>query len=587
LELKTKLLTDGYLEAEEVQTTKADGSISFGLTSARQLDIDGRKCAVTAWQDITKLKRAEAALRAAHKRFDEAMAVIPVVIWWVTFDQGKATDAYISLEVDRILRLPEGTLRNDWDGLMARIHPEDIAHVQHEIALSFQHPGTNHQVEYRLQRADGTSAWIRTSGVGRLGPNGTIHGFGISEDITAQRLAAAEQERLAQQLQQSQKLESLGRLAGGIAHDFNNILTAILGNLDLVTMQLEPGDPRLARLREAHSAGRKAADLTRHLLALSRQKIIEPRVVDLNELVDNASRLLERLLGENIRLRKVLHANLWSVKVDPNQIEQVLINLAVNARDAMPEGGTLTLETSHVQLDKTYCENHPEATVGPHVMLAVSDTGCGMTPEVKASVFEPFFTTKPPGQGTGLGLAMVHGLIRQHGGSIAFYSEPGQGTTFKVYLPALHVKPTSLGLSTHLPTVKGGTETIFLVEDDEGVRRLAGDVLSQLGYRIFSFESVSSALEAASCHNGEIDLLLTDVVLPEHNGRWLADQLLSLFPTMKVLFSSGYTADVIVHHGVLEENIHFLEKPYSTDALAIAVRRILDGEELVRLATAL
>ncbi len=578
-ELKDKLQSEGYLEGEEVVTTNANGIVSVGLSSTRLLEIDGRMCAVTAWQDVTELKRTETALREANERFDEAMAAIPVTIWRMTLDeQGGVHDAYVSPEADRILGLPEGTLRNDWEGLMARIHGEDQSSVADQIREAVLQPGARpRQVEYRVVRPDGGVRWIRTSGQTRVGEDGRIQAFGISEDITSQRQAAAERERLAQQLQQAQKLESLGRLAGGIAHDFNNILTAILGNLDLVMMQMAPGDLRLERLRDAQAAGRRAAELTRHLLALSRRKIIEPRVVDLNELVGNASRLLERLIGEDVRLRKALQPNLWAVKVDPSQIEQILINLAVNARDAMPVGGTLTLETAHVVLDDEYCETHPDAIVGPHVMLAVSDTGCGMMPEVKASIFEPFFTTKPQGQGTGLGLAMVHGLVRQHGGSIAFYSEPGQGTTFKVYLPAVDLQAQPLRLSTNPPASRGGAETILLVEDDAGVRRLASEVLVQLGYRILAFDSVGPAIEAAESHQGAIDLLLTDVILPDHNGRWLADRLRAMRPGIKVLFSSGYTANVIVHHGVLEEGIHFLEKPYTTEALAIAVRKVLDS----------
>lgn len=345
---------------------------------------------------------------------------ITCVVWHAEFDsQGRIQNSCSSPEADRYLGLPVGTVRSDFTAVWAHLHPEDVAGAQAKLGECIANPGIVLAHEYRQCRVDGEVRWMHVIGRSRPRSDGHVLVFGVTQDITEKRKIEEERARLALQLQHAKKMESVGRLAGGIAHEFNNILTAILGNIEFVMADMLPGDPQLAILGDAEKAGRRAAELTAHLLAYSRQTIIRPKVVNLNELMKNAERLLARLLGENIHLDTVLDRDLWSVMVDAGQIEHVVVNLAVNARDAMSDGGKLRLETACVFLDEEYCQHHPEARPGRHAMLAVSDTGCGMPEEVKAKLFEPFVTTKPVGQGTGLGLAMIHGLVKQHGGSIA------------------------------------------------------------------------------------------------------------------------------------------------------------------------
>jgi nitrogen-specific signal transduction histidine kinase len=392
----------------------------------------------------------------------------------------------------------------------------------------------------------------------------------VQHDITERR-------RLEEQYLQAQKMEAVGRLAGGIAHDFNNLLTVILGYGDVVLGQLPRGSPARDLVTEMVRAGERAAALTRQLLAFSRQQMLAPRVLDLNAVVTDLERMLRRVIGEDVALRTSLQPALGHVKADPGQVEQVVLNLAVNARDAMPTGGKLTIETHDVELDEGYARSRPEARPGRHVLLAVSDSGCGMTAEVLAHAFEPFFTTKGPGKGTGLGLATVHGIVKQAGGHVAVYSEPGLGTTFKVYLPRVH-EPVSRGKSrAGQAPLPRGTETLLLVEDDESVRSLTGMVLRQGGYTVLEAGDGGEAVRIAGGHAGSIHLLVTDVVLPQTGGRQLAERLLGLHPGMRVLYLSGYTDDAVVRHGILEDQVHFLSKPFSPAVLALKVREVLDS----------
>jgi CheY-like chemotaxis protein len=368
----------------------------------------------------------------------------------------------------------------------------------------------------------------------------------------------------------------VGRLAGGVAHDFNNLLTAIIGNIALAQMRLSPGDPAAKMLAEANQAADRAAALTQQLLAFSRKQIIEPKVVDLNRMIGELHTMLVRLIREDIEIRYSPGEALRPVKIDVGQFQQVLVNLVVNSRDAMPDGGTILVETSNVELDEGYCARHPYVRPGRYVLLAVSDTGCGMTEEVKTHIFEPFFTTKPKGSGTGLGLATTYGVVKQSGGSIEVYSEVGKGTTVKIYLPLVEESAREAKEEPHGINLSGGSETVLLVEDEEVVRDISAAILRKLGYRVLQASNGMQAIGMAREYAHRIDLLMTDVVMPGMNGRELSERLLDIHPETKVLFASGYTEDAIVQHGVLEEGVSFIGKPYSPPALAKKIRDVLE-----------
>jgi signal transduction histidine kinase/ActR/RegA family two-component response regulator len=380
------------------------------------------------------------------------------------------------------------------------------------------------------------------------------------------------------QLMQAQKMEAVGRLAGGIAHDFNNLLMVVMGRSQLMMRRLQAENPLRRDLGLIDTAMQRAADLTRQLLAFGRKQVLQPKVLDLNSVVANIDPMLRRLIGEDIELLTVSDPTLGPVKADPAQLEQVLLNLAINARDAMPQGGRLTIETANVHLDAAYARRRPGISPGPHVMLAVSDTGCGMDAETQARLFEPFFTTKGPGKGTGLGLSTVYGIVKQSGGNIWVYSEPGRGTAFKIYLPRVE-EPVELEEVQPAPEAarpSKASKTILLVEDEDGVRELVRDVLQEHRYTVLEAREAGEAIQLSSRHPGPIHLLLTDVVMPQISGRALAERLAPLRPEMKVLYMSGYTENAIVHHGVLDQGTAFLQKPFTAETLAQKVREVLE-----------
>ncbi len=427
-------------------------------------------------------------------------------------------------------------------------------------------------VEVPWKRKDGTRFTVRLSGRPLLDVSGEPVGFEmIAEDITERRA-------LELQLQQSQRMEAIGRLAGGVAHDFNNLLTVIKGYSELMLDEIKPSDPMRGEMQEVQRAADRAAALTRQLLAFSRRQVLAPKVLDLNDLVRDTEKLLRRLLGEDVDLITALDQQLGSVRADPGQIEQVLMNLAVNARDAMPAGGKLTIETSNVELDHSYIREHAVVKPGCYVLLAVSDNGTGMDPDTASHAFEPFFTTKEQGKGTGLGLSTVYGIVKQSGGYIWVYSESGLGTTFKIYLPRVDAAAERLPAQQLRPEAYRGTETILLVEDEEGVRSLIRQVLTRHGYTVLESSHGGEALLLCERHPGCIDLLLTDVVLSQMSGRELAERLGPLRQEMKVLYMSGYTDEAILHHGVLTPGSAFVQKPFTTEALTRKVRQVLDGK---------
>lgn len=384
-----------------------------------------------------------------------------------------------------------------------------------------------------------------------------------------------------EQLLQAQKMDAIGRLAGGVAHDFNNQLTAINGYAELLMESIEPNDARYQQIVEIKKASERSATLTRQLLAFSRRQMIELKVLNLNELLDNLQPMLEKLIGEHIELVNIKDPNLNMVKVDPSQIEHVLVNLSVNARDAMPKGGKLTFETKNVFLDKEYTQAHFWMRSGEYIMLSVMDTGMGMTEEVKKQIFEPFFTTKGKEKGTGLGLSTCYGIVKQSGGSVNVYSELGQGTSFRLYFPRVHETVEKLKQPKDKKQAElRGAETILLVEDEVSVRAIASEILNQKGYSIIEMEDGLQALEFVQKNqNTKIHLLLTDVIMPNMGGKDLADRIKEVFPDIKVLFMSGYTDESIVHHGVLEKGIQFIQKPFSAMKLASKIREVLDSQK--------
>jgi PAS domain S-box-containing protein len=384
-----------------------------------------------------------------------------------------------------------------------------------------------------------------------------------------------DQKNLEEQLRESQKMEAVGRLAGGIAHDFNNLLGMITGYSELLQRELGPEHRGLRRVEEIRKAADRATVLTQQLLAFGRKQVLEPKVLDLNGVVSGTTTMLHRLMGEDIRLVAVLAAELGSVKADPGQLEQAIVNLAVNSRDAMAGGGTLTIETANVSLDADYARSHPDARAGAHVMLAVSDTGHGMSAGTVSHMFEPFFTTKEQGKGTGLGLATVHGIVRQSGGHVTVSSEPGRGTTFKVYLPRFGEEQGAVASPALVEAAPAGKETILVVEDEPSLRAMIGEILESAGYEVLGGPTPEEALAAAAAHRGPLSLVLTDVVMPGMSGRQVADALQSSRPEARVLFMSGYTDDTISHHGILERGLQFLQKPFTTEGLLRKVRDVL------------
>jgi two-component system cell cycle sensor histidine kinase/response regulator CckA len=398
----------------------------------------------------------------------------------------------------------------------------------------------------------------------------------LSNDITKRKQTEEALRRSEEQLRQAQKMEAVGKLAGGIAHDFNNLVTVINGHTALSMRRLGQDDPLYHKLEIIKQAGERAASLTRQLLAFSRKQILQPKVLDLNHVVFETNQILQRLIGEDIDLLIGLMPDLGKVKADPGQIEQVLMNVSVNARDAMPKGGKLTIETANVYIDEGYASRHLSIRPGRYVMLAVSDTGCGMDAQTQQRIFEPFFTTKEVGKGTGLGLSTVYGIVRQSGGSIWVYSELGRGTTFKIYLPCVDSPTEEFKVSSAETKAQLGTETVLLVEDEEMVREMTREILQESGYRVIEAKHGHEALLVAEQYNGPIHLMLSDVVMPQMSGRELAEQLSPLRREMKVLYMSGYTDDAIVHHGVLDEGMAFIEKPFTPNALARKLREVLN-----------
>jgi PAS domain S-box-containing protein len=531
--------------------------------------ITGIRCTI---QDITDRKKAEEAIRSSEEKYRTILENIE--------------DGYYEVDIagnftffnDSMCQI-YGYSREELMGMNDRQYTdqENAKKLFQTFNKVYRTGEPSREFDWEIIRKDGTKRSIEASVSLIKDSSGQTIGFrGIVRDITERKRSEEEKASLQDQLRQSQKIEAIGRLAGGIAHDFNNLLTVIRGYSQLSLHELKEDVPLRGNIEEIKRAAERAAELTQQLLAFSRRQILETKVLDLNAILRDLDKMLHRLIGEDIELVTVLADDLGRVKTDPGWVEQIIMNLAVNARDAMPSVGKLTIETANVELDEAYALNHIAVTPGRYVMLSMSDTGVGMLPEIREKVFEPFFTTKEKGKGTGLGLSTVYGIVKQSGGNIWIYSEPGKGTTFKIYLPRVDDPLEEIIERVVKEELLLGSETILIVEDQEDVLKLAARILSKHGYTVIQTSSTSKALEICREQKKPIHLILTDVVMPQMSGRELIEQCRQMRADFKTLYMSGYTDNAITHHGILEPGIHFVQKPFTVDGLARKVREALD-----------
>jgi PAS domain S-box-containing protein len=526
----------------------------------------------TFGRDVTERKKAEEDLRKSEEKYRSILE---------TMEEGYIENdlngnyTFVNDAVSRLL----GYERDELIGInYSKLHPPEVARRMNTVYRRIYETGKpEFLIDNEIFNKDGTVRIFQTNAALMRDHTGKPIGFRVlARDITELKKAEEEKAMLEERLFQAQKMESVGRLAGGVAHDFNNMLTVILGYAELIRARLPQGDPLLTDMQEIEKAAGRSRDLTRQLLAFSRKEIIAPRTVDLNDMIAGTQKTLLRLIGEDIDLRFYPGVNIWKVKVDPSQMEHILINFAVNARDAMPEGGKLTIETENVHLIESYCKVHPGFSPGHYVLLGVSDDGVGMDRETMGHLFEPFFTTKEKGRGTGLGLATVYGIVKQNEGFINVYSEPGKGTTFKIYIPrSIEVAIAKDEAEETLPTF--GTGTVLLVEDDDMVRAITTEMLEATGYTVLSAGSPAEALSFFEKGDVTIDLVITDVVMPGMTGKEMGKKIEAIRPGVRVLFMSGYTTNVIAHRGVLDEGVHFIQKPFSTSDLSRKVREAMSG----------
>jgi len=537
-------------------------------------------------EDLTEEERLQAARQESEERYRDLIQGLDAIVWEA--DARTLTFSFVSARAETVLGYPVDRWLREPDFWARRVHPEDrdaVMRVYREALAGSR----DCEFEYRAVAADGREVWLRDIvHVVRDADGQPATLRGLTVDLTELKRSERALHQSEEQLRQAQKMDAVGKLAGGIAHDFNNLLMVIRGDSDLMLRRLPPGHPLRPNAEGVREAADQAATLTRQLLAFSRKQVVAPRLVDLNGIVASIHAMLQRLLGETINLVTVTAPDLGGVKADPGQMEQMILNLCVNARDAMPDGGRLTVRTANVDLDAAAAAREwTDARPGPYVMLEVSDTGAGMDPETRSHLFEPFFTTKEQGKGTGLGLSTVYGTVQQSGGHISVESEVSRGSTFRVYLPRVAtpvVAAEARRVEAPAPRPAAGDglaagrgETVLLVEDAQRVRAVVREILEMSGYTVLEAHHGAAALELSNRHAGPIHLLVTDVVMPQMSGRELAQRLSTLRPDLKVLYMSGYTDDAIVRHGVLASGIAFLSKPFTPDALALKVRELLDG----------
>ncbi len=558
----------------EHRVQRADGDVRWVHERAVvERDADGRTTRLLGTvQDITDRRRVDDRLRASEERYRGIIESTSEGVW--------LTDAsFVTTFVNERMADMLGYAADEMLGEPVLRFVADEWRALTQAKFDQRRKGISETFENAYRRKDGTTCWALAKTNPLVDGSGGFAGsLGLFTDLTEQRAAEAVRLRAEEQARQSQKMESIGRLAGGVAHDFNNLLSVILSYADLAIEDLKPEDPIRDDMVQIQTAARRATELTQQLLTFSRQEVRQPRVLDVNELVVGMDRMLRRVLGEDIELTLLLAQDLGPVLADPGQVEQVVMNLAVNARDAMREGGKLVIETANVALDAAYAAAHLGVAPGPYVRLAIRDDGSGMDAATRARIFEPFFTTKEVGKGTGLGLATVFGIVQQSGGHIGVHTEPGVGSSFEVYLPRTERVAEAPWVSAP-SAVAPGTETILLVEDEDQVRAVACAILRRSGYHVLDTSCGDDALRVSRDYPSRIHLLLTDVVMPKMSGRKVAEALLPQRPDMKMLFASGYTDDAIVRMGVLDDGFAFLQKPFTPDALLRKVRQVLDDGE--------
>ncbi|GFO70055.1 hypothetical protein GMLC_36340 [Geomonas limicola] len=561
-------LRDGITRSAELNQETSFGKSVFLECYLSRFTVDGISYLLVVASDISERKRSEALLRESE---DRLRSILKTAIdgFWILDPQGRVLE--VNDSYCRMSGYAKEELLGEQIGLVEDVElaEETTAHIRRLKDLGKE------RFETRHRRKDGSSFEVEVS-VQYL-PSGMFVAF--IRDLSQRKTDEAERRRLEEQLQQSLKMESVGRLAGGVAHDFNNMLSVIIGHANLALMRLEKGDGQKLRsdLDQIGKAAERSAGLTRQLLAFARKQTIAPKSLDMNLAVKGMLGMLRRIIGENIELSWNPAAGLWPVKMDPSQLDQVLANLCVNARDAIRDVGRIVIEVANRSFDGNYRATHLEVLGTDYVLLTVRDDGCGMDPETLPHIFEPFFTTKALGEGTGLGLATVYGIVKQNDGFIDVASEPGVGTTFSIYLPRHLEAGESLALPERERVAEGGDETILLVEDEPAILDMATQILAGQGYRVLTAQAPGEAIALMLEHRGVVDLLVTDVVMPEMNGRDLAQSLKKLNPELRCLFISGYTADIIAPHGLLEPGVCFLEKPFNLGDLAAKVREVLDG----------
>ena len=558
--------------AFEWRCRRCDGELFWAEIALRSFQLDGQTYVMASIRDTDARKRMEEALRQSEHRFETIFNATSTMLAFTEKAGGRiidVNDAWLQttgLTREQVI----GKTGSDL-GLWANI--DDRTNV---LALFEQHGRVRNAEALLLMGGRPMPAQLSVQHVERNGERYILWEIG---DLTERKRAEAEQEELRGQFLQVQKMESIGRLAGGVAHDFNNILSAILGFGDLALDRLQKDSPEYGFVTEMILAGERAGELTKQLLAFSRKQVLEPKIIDPASVIRQLEPMLRRLIGEDMVLQLELARSAHSIRVDASQLEQVIVNLVVNARDAMPHGGTLTIETANVDFDDAYTATHADARIGEHVMIAVSDTGVGMDAVTRARAFEPFFTTKGPGEGTGLGLSTVYGIVKQSGGWVWLYSEPGRGTTFKVYFPRSNEALSEVESHVEFTPTQARADTVVLmVEDDPQVRLLVATILGAAGYTVLMADNPLEAQEMVEDYSGEIHVLLTDVVMPHMNGRQLADWVLTRRPNTRVVFVSGYTENTIIHRGEVDAGVNFLSKPITANRLLNMIDRVLTSE---------